>query len=64
MDNVVFFKDQYCDDILIHKANKIYECISSDDTKYFIRQEGCPKDKNWCTSFPKECEGELFEFID
>ena len=64
MDKVIFKKDQYCMLNLIHKANKEYECISSDEDNYYIRMEGCPKDKNWCTSFPKDCEGQLFKFVE
>lgn len=64
MDKVKFFEDQYCDKVLIHKANKEYECLSEDKEHYFIKQEGCPKNKNWCTSFSKECEDKLFKFVD
>jgi len=64
MDKVKFNENQWSGTKLIHKANKEYECISSDKDSYFIRMEGCPKGKNWCTRFPKECDGGLFEFID
>jgi len=64
MDKVKFDKDQFCDSRLIHYANKEYECISSDKDSYFIRMEGCPKGKNWCTRFPKECENNLFKFVN
>ncbi|MCD2345788.1 hypothetical protein [Clostridium guangxiense] len=63
MDNVKFKTDQFCKNKLIYKADKAYECITSDKDNYYVRQEGCPKGQNWCTRLPKSYEGKLFEFV-
>lgn len=63
MDCAVFLEDQYCENKLIHKKNKNYEIFSSDNKNIYIKREGCPKGHNWCTSFPKDCENELFKIV-
>lgn len=64
MINVIFKIDQYSkDNVLLHKKNTKYECASTNENSFFIRQEGVPKKLNICSRYPIEAENKIFVFV-
>lgn len=45
------------------KKGKKYEIILKERGLYYIKQPNCPKNRNWVTTFPVECENDIFQVV-